>query len=84
MTTDTDISNSENPEVIEGGEPLKGYELVADLMRRQDQVIVEIDALNDRIESAIKQLEEARKLEQRVGIASDDESEPSDSLSEAA
>ncbi|MFT5303237.1 MAG: hypothetical protein ACI87E_002475 [Mariniblastus sp.] len=44
--------------------PLTGYELVADMMRRQDAVIAEIDDLNHRIESAIKEITDARKLEE--------------------
>jgi hypothetical protein len=74
MTTDSSISTSDDAEVIESGEPLIGYELVADMMRRQDEVIAQIDSLNDRIESVIKELDDARKLEQQAGDASDAES----------
>lgn len=44
-------------------EPLTGYELIADLMRRQDQVIGEIDDLNERIEAAIREISAQRKTE---------------------
>ncbi len=49
----------------ESSEPLIGYELVADLMRRQDDVIAELDELNVRIESAIKEISEARHLQEQ-------------------
>ena len=42
---------------------LSGYELVADMVRRQDEVLVQLDDLNDRIELAIKQISAARKSE---------------------
>lgn len=42
---------------------LTGFELVADMMRRQDAVIAEIDELNGRIEAAIESLSAARKAE---------------------
>ena len=84
MTTDTLISNSEDPEVIGSGQPLTGYELVADLMRRQDEVIAQLDSLNDRIESAIKRLDDDRKLEQQAGHSTDTEPNSADSLPEAA
>lgn len=44
-------------------QPLTGYALVADMMRRQDEVIAQIDELNLRIEAAIKEISEARKAE---------------------
>lgn len=47
-------------------EPLTGYELVADMMRRQDEVIAEIDLLNERIESAIKAISAAREKENQA------------------
>ena len=70
MTTDSESSSSD------ASEPLTGYELVADMMRRQDEVIAQIDSLNERIESAIKELSEARKLEEQAGSTdqADDES----------
>lgn len=67
MTTDSETSSS-------APEPLTGYELVADMMRRQDEVIAQIDSLNERIESAIKELSEARKLEEQA--SSTDPAEP--------
>jgi methyl-accepting chemotaxis protein len=42
---------------------LTGYELVADMMRRQDDVINELDDLNKRIEAAIQEISDARKIE---------------------
>ena len=42
---------------------LSGYELVADMMRRQDDVINELDDLNKRIEAAIQEISDARKIE---------------------
>jgi hypothetical protein len=47
-------------------EPLTGYELVADMMLRQDAVIAELDILNGRIENAIKDISAARKIEQEA------------------
>ena len=41
------------------------------MMRRQDEVIAQIDELNDRIETAIKEISEARKAE----IAAETEAE---------
>jgi hypothetical protein len=84
MTTDSSISTSDDAEVIESGEPLIGYELVADMMRRQDEVIAQIDSLNDRIESVIKELDDARKLEQQAGDASDAESNSASPRTKAA
>ncbi|MFK7767145.1 MAG: hypothetical protein AB8B55_07975 [Mariniblastus sp.] len=45
---------------------MTAYELVADMMRRQDEVILQIDELNSRVETAIKEISEARKLEQEA------------------
>ncbi len=57
-------SGEESPaEALKKG-PLTGYELVADMMRRQDEVIEQIDELNSRIEEAIKEISDARKAEQ--------------------
>ena len=50
--------------IVEEGRPaLTGYELVADMMRRQDDVINELDDLNNRIEAAIQEITDARKIE---------------------
>ena len=49
---------------------LTGYELVADMMRRQDEVINELDGLNERIEAAIKDIIDARKLEDEAALGS--------------
>ena len=68
MTTDSETSSSD------ASEPLTGYELVADMMRRQDEVIAQIDSLNERIEAAIKEITEARKLEEQAG--STDQADP--------
>lgn len=42
---------------------ISGFDLVADMMRRQDDVIAELDELNARIEAAIESLSESRKAE---------------------
>lgn len=47
---------------------MTGYELVADMMRRQDDVINELDGLNERIEAAIKEIIDARKLEDETAL----------------
>lgn len=78
MTTDSETSNSE------ASERLTGYELVANLMKRQDEVIAEIDSLNDRIESAIKEISDARKLEDQAGSTETADSESAIPLPEAA
>lgn len=39
------------------------YEFVADLLRRQDEVLNALDDLNDRIELAIKEISAARQAE---------------------
>ena len=44
-------------------EPLTGYELVEDMMRRQDEVLQQLDDLNARVESTIKQISAVRKTE---------------------
>ena len=67
-TTDEDVSShqSELPVEPNASEPegvLSGYDLVADMMRRQDDVLGQLDDLNDRIELAIEQISAARKSE---------------------
>ena len=64
-------------------EPLVGYELVEDMMRRQDEVLSQLDDLNARIESAIKEISAARKseieaLEAEPGFDSGDSASPAD------
>lgn len=60
-------------------EPLTGYELVTDMMRRQDEVLGQLDNLNARIELAIKEISAARKCEiealeaQRQMLENDDQ-----------
>ena len=44
-------------------QPLTGYALVEDMMRRQDEVLMQLDDLNAQVESAIEELSEARKSE---------------------
>ncbi len=39
---------------------LEGYELVADLLRRQDEALGELDRLNQRIETAIDEITASR------------------------
>jgi len=53
----SDVNDASNKE------PLTGYELVEEMMRRQDEVLVQLDDLNDRIESAIQEVSAARKSE---------------------
>ena len=40
-----------------------GYEVVANLLDRQAQVLDDLDELNTRIEATIKEISEARQLE---------------------
>ena len=44
-------------------EPLTGYKLVKDMMRRQDEVLKQLDDLNARVESTIEQISAVRKTE---------------------
>jgi hypothetical protein len=46
---------------------LTGYELVADMMRRQDEAIAQIDELNERVEAAIREITAARRAEEEAG-----------------
>lgn len=50
-------------DVVEPLEASSGYEMVADMMRQQDEVLEQLDDLNARIELAIKQISAARKSE---------------------
>ena len=63
-------------------EQLTGYELVADMMRRQDEVIAELDSLNLRIEAAIKEISEARKLEEQATNALEADTELIENVSD--
>ena len=54
---------SDAKDVVEPQESSSGYEMVADMMRQQDEVLVQLDDLNARIELAIKQISAARKSE---------------------
>jgi hypothetical protein len=59
---ETDLSDSQTAEaedLTESGS-LSGYELVADMMRRQDDAINQLDDLNARIESAIAEISASR------------------------
>lgn len=58
---DSELLNDEEDTSSE--EPLTGYELVEEMMRRQDEVLVQLDDLNDRIEAAIQEVTTARKSE---------------------
>ena len=40
-----------------------GYEIVANLLDRQEQVLDDLNELNTRIEATIKEISEARQLE---------------------
>lgn len=64
-----------------GSEPLTGYELVEDMMRRQDEVLGQLDDLNARVESAIKEISATRKSEIE---ALESELAQSDQLEQAA
>lgn len=55
LSVESDASESEGV--------LSGYDLVTDMMRRQDEVLGQLDDLNDRIELAIEQISAARKSE---------------------
>ena len=55
LSVESDASESEGV--------LSGYDLVTDMMRRQDEVLGQLDELNDRIELAIDQISAARKSE---------------------
>lgn len=84
-TSNTETSSSEDSETSnsEASESLTGYELVASLMERQEEVITQLDSLNDRIESAIKEISEARKLEEQ-GIAAKPDTDPATAAPQAA
>jgi hypothetical protein len=69
QTQSEDTATEEPSQLVDNQEqsaPLTGYELVADMLRRQDEVIVELDALNLRIESAIKEISDARTLDEQA------------------
>ncbi|MGY8748052.1 MAG: hypothetical protein ACKVHR_08350 [Pirellulales bacterium] len=63
---------------------MTGYELVADMMRRQDDVINELDGLNERIEAAIKEIIDARKLEDETALGCLEPSEEDFQIEKAA
>ena len=64
VDTIEDSIAEESVVIVEEERPaLTGYELVADMMRRQDDVINELDDLNNRIEAAIQEITDARKIE---------------------
>ena len=69
LATATEDSTASNDESKSSNPTLTGYELVADMMRRQDEVISELDTLNLRIEAAIKEISDARKLELEAGFS---------------
>lgn len=64
------MQNSEALEQTENGKPESeqavGVELVASLMRQQDDVINQLDELNARIEAMIDDLSAQRKAEQEA------------------
>jgi hypothetical protein len=61
--TEAEVATNAETETTSGDAPLSGYELVADMMRRQDEVLLKLDALNDRIELKIAEISAARKSE---------------------
>ena len=60
-------------------EPLTGYDLVEDMMRRQDEVLRQLDDLNAQVESAIEEIAAVRKSEIE---AMQPEAEPADEASD--
>ena len=62
--------------------PLTGYDLVKDMMRRQDAVLTQLDDLNDQIESTIKEISAVRKSEIEA-LETKPESNQSDSANPA-
>lgn len=50
-------------------EPLTGFELVADMMRRQDEVLQQIDDLDGRINAMINQITAEREAEKLAELA---------------
>lgn len=80
---DLESSDQDSAAPDQQQEPLTGYELVEDMMRRQDEVLSQLDDLNDRIESAIEEVSAARKseieaLEAESGLVSEELASPAD------
>lgn len=63
-TVSTEPDAIDSPSDSEPTQTLTGYELVADMMRRQDAVIAELDSLNLKIEAVIEEITAARKAEE--------------------
>ena len=49
--------------LAEEAKHLTGVDLIKNVLQRQEQVLSEIDSLNVRVEAAIQELSDARKLE---------------------
>ncbi|MDA7861841.1 hypothetical protein N9B22_02105 [bacterium] len=78
-------STEEAVVIVEEERPaLTGYELVADMMRRQDDVINEIDDLNKRIEAAIQEITDARKIEDEATLEFPEETDEDLQFEQAA
>jgi len=80
LTEDTS-SHSEPPvasDAPEAEDVLSGYDLVTDMMRRQDEVLGQLDDLNERIELAIDQISAARKSEIEALNAESDQTDSDD------
>jgi len=75
------ISLIANLEVETPNPQLSEYEFVADLLRRQDEVLNALDDLNVRIESAISEISAARQAEMEAANPvekSESDSDPSE------
>ncbi len=70
---------------LENQPTVAGYEIVANLLVRQEQVLEELEVLNSRIEATIKSITEARQLEAaNSAIANDEMSSATASPAETA
>ncbi len=68
-------SDSKTPDVVKFSE----YEFVADLLRRQDEVLKGLDQLNERIESVIDEISAVRQAEIDSHMSDEPESTQDDS-----
>lgn len=76
LDPDTDSPDQESNESAapagsseQTAEPLTGFELVADMMRRQDEVLEQIDDLDGRINAMINQITAEREAEKLAELA---------------
>ena len=67
MSFTSELKGEQTPPPIEKtrlattSEPLEGYELVASLMRQQDEVLADLDALYEQVEATIKKIQDQRE-----------------------